>query len=155
IGHMLVAGNYGYFRDELYYLVAGLRLQPGYVDFPPMVAVLAALLHLVANDNLIVIHVIPALAHAAIVVITALMARALGGGKFAQTLAALGAAASVGFLATGSIFSMDILDGLWWTIGAYVLILLVKRDNPKLWLVFGLVAGLGLTTKLTILFFGF
>ena len=155
VAHMLVAGNYGYFRDELYYLVAGLRLAPGYVDFPPMIALLAALTHLIARDNLIVIHIIPAFAAAALVFTTALMARALGGGRFAQTLAALGSSASVVFLATGSIFSMDILDALWWTLGAYVLILLVKRDNPRLWLAFGLIAGLGLTTKLTMLFFGF
>ncbi|MGH2503339.1 MAG: glycosyltransferase family 39 protein, partial [Ktedonobacterales bacterium] len=154
-GHMLVAGNYGYFRDELYYLVAGMRLAPGYVDFPPMIALLAALAHFTVNDTLVAIHIIPALAAGAIVVITALMARTLGGGRFAMTLAALGSAASAVFLATGSIFSMDILDALWWTLGAYILILLVKRDNPKLWLLFGLVAGIGLTTKLTMLFFGF
>jgi 4-amino-4-deoxy-L-arabinose transferase-like glycosyltransferase len=154
-GHMLVAGNYGYFRDELYYLVAGLRLAPGYVDFPPMIALLGALTHLIARDNLIAIHIIPALAAAVLVFVTALMARALGGGRFAQTLAALGSAASVVFLATGSIFSMDILDALWWTLGAYILILLIQRDDPRLWLAFGLIAGLGLTTKLTMLFFGF
>ena len=43
---------------------------------------------------------------------------------------------------------------LWWTLGAFILIRLLKRDQPRLWLLFGLVAGLGLTTKLTILFFG-
>src|SRR5512146_3151190 len=155
IAHMLMAGNYGYFRDELSYLVAGLRLAPGYVDFPPMIALLAALTHLIVRDNLVAIHILPALAAAALVCITALMARALGGGRFAQTLAALGSAASVVFLATGSIFSMDILDALWWTLGAYVLIQLIRRDDPRLWLVFGLIAGLGLTTKLTMLFFGF
>ena len=153
-GHMLVAGNYGYFRDELYYLVAGLRLAPGYVDFPMMMGLLGALTNLLARDNLIAIHVIPALASAALVVVTALMARALGGGRYAQALAALGSAANLVFLATGSIFSMDILDALWWALGAYVLILLIRRDNPRLWLAFGLVAGLGLTTKLTMLYFG-
>jgi 4-amino-4-deoxy-L-arabinose transferase-like glycosyltransferase len=154
-GHMLVAANYGYFRDELYYLVAGLRPQAGYVDFPPMIALLATFTHLVANDNLVVIHIIPALAAAALIIVTALMARALGGGRFAQFLAALASSTSIVFLATGSIFSMDILDALWWSLGAYVLIQMVKRNNPRLWLVFGLVAGLGLTTKLTMLFFGF
>lgn len=155
VGHMLVAGNYGYFRDELYYLVAGLHPAAGYVDFPLMMGMLGALAHLLVNDNLVAIHTLPALAEAALVIVTALMARTLGGGRFAQTLAALGSAASVVFLATGSSFSMDILDALWWTLGSYVLVLLVRRDNPKLWVVFGLVAGVGLTTKLTMLFFGF
>src|SRR5487761_2515843 len=66
VSHMLVAGNYGYFRDELYYLVAGQRIAPGYVDFPMMIALLAALTNLVAHDALIAIHVIPALAVAAL-----------------------------------------------------------------------------------------
>ncbi len=52
-----------------------------------------------------------------------------------------------------SIFSMDILDALWWSLGAYILIRLVRRDNPRLWVAFGLVAGIGLFTKLTIVFF--
>lgn len=154
IGHMLVAGNYGYFRDELYYLVAGQRLGLGYVDFPMMIALLAALMNLIAHDALIAIHVIPALAVAALVIVSGLMARALGGSRYAQGLAALATCATVTFLATGSLFSMDILDALWWSLGAYVIILLVKRDDPRLWVAFGLVAGLGLLTKLTILFFG-
>ncbi len=155
VGHMLVAGNYGYFRDELYYLVAGQRLAPGYVDFPMMIALLAALTNLVAHDNLIAIHVIPALASAALTLISGLMARALGGSRYAQALAALATLATITFLATASIFSMDILDAVWWSLGAYVIILLVKRNDPRLWMAFGLVAGLGLMTKLTILFFGF
>jgi hypothetical protein len=154
IGHMLVAANYGYFRDELYYLVAGQRLGPGYVDFPMMIALLAALMNLIAHDALIAIHVIPALAVAALVIVSGLMARALGGSRYAQGLAALATCATVTFMATGSIFSMDILDALWWSLAAYVIILLVKRDDPRLWVAFGLVAGLGLLTKLTILFFG-
>lgn len=154
VSHMLVAGNYGYFRDELYYLVAGQRLAPGYVDFPMMIALLAALMNVVAHDALIAIHIIPALASAALVILTGLMARVLGGSRYAQTLAALATLATVTFLATGSIFSMDILDALWWSLGAYVLMRLVRSDDPRWWLAFGGVAALGLLTKLTILFFG-
>jgi 4-amino-4-deoxy-L-arabinose transferase-like glycosyltransferase len=57
-------------------------------------------------------------------------------------------------MATGSIFSMDVLDELWWALGSLILIRLLRRDQPRLWLLFGLVAGIGLTTKLTMLFFG-
>lgn len=154
VGHMLVAGNYGYFRDELYYLVAGQRLAPGYVEFPMGIALLAALTNLVAHDALIAIHVIPALACAALVVVAGLLTRTLGGSRYAQALAALATAATVTFMATGSLFSMDILDALWWTLGALCLAQLVRRDDPRWWLAFGVVAGLGLLTKLTILFFG-
>lgn len=155
VGHMLVANNYGYFRDELYYLAAGRHLAFGYVDFPPLIAFLAALMDLLTRDNLLGIHVISALAAACLTVVSGLMARELGGGRFAQVLAALASTFTVVFMATGSIFSMDVLDTLWWSLGAYVLIRLLRRNQPRLWLVFGLVAGIGLLTKLTILFFGF
>ena len=50
---------------------------------------------------------------------------------------------------------MDAFDQLFWVAGAYVLLLILKRARPKLWLAFGLIAGLGLLTKLTLLYFGF
>jgi len=153
--HMLVAGNYGYFRDELYYLIAGRHLAFGYVDFPPMIALLAALVHRVAGDSLLAIHVIPAVASALLVLLAGLMARELGGKRFAQFLAALASLSAVTFLATGSIFSMDVLDALWWALGAYILMRALRRDDPRLWLLFGLIAGLGLLTKITFAFFGF
>lgn len=151
--HMLVAGNYGYFRDELYYIAAGHHLAPGYVDFPPMIALLAALLQPV-GDNLVIIHIVPALANACLIFATGLIAREFGGRRTAQALAALTSAVCLAYMATGSIFSMDALDQLWWTLCAYVLVLMIRRQSPTLWLLFGLLAGLGLVTKLTILFWG-
>src|SRR3712207_1103255 len=154
VAHMLVSANYGYFRDELYYIEAGRHLSFGYVDFPPLIALLANLLDVLVGDALWAIHVVPALAAALIVLVTGLMARELGGGRFAQALAALASLVAVTFLATGSIFSMDALDELWWVLVSYVLILILKRNDSRLWLLFGLIAGVGLTTKVTILFFG-
>lgn len=153
LAHLLVAGNFGYFRDELYYIDSGRHFQTGYVDFLPFIAWLAGILRLF-GDNLALLHVISALAGTALVVVTGLMAREMGGGRIAQGLAALGTAVMVTFLATGSLFTMDVFDELWWGLAAYVFILLVRRENPRLWLLFGLVAGIGLFTKLTMLFFG-
>ncbi len=78
----------------------------------------------------------------------------LGGGREAQILAALDTLFSVGF-AEASIFSMEVLDMLWWSLLAYILIRIIKRDEPRLWLLFGRIAGIGLTTKLTLPFFLF
>ena len=153
VAHLLVAGNFGYFRDELYYIESGRHFQTGYVDFVPFIAWLAGILQIV-GDNLVVLHIISALAGTALVVVTGLMAREMGGGRVAQGLAALGTAVMVTFLATGSFFTMDVFDELWWGLAAYVFILLVSRENPKLWLLFGLITGIGVFTKLTMLFFG-
>src|SRR5215212_243261 len=152
VAHMLVSTNYGYFRDELYYIEAGRHPAFGYVDFPPLIAMVAKFLDLLAGDALWPIHVAPALATALIVLITGLMARELGGGRFAQALAALASLVAVTFLATGSIFSMDALDELWWVLASYIAILILKRDDARLWLLFGLVSGIGLKTKATMLF---
>ena len=150
--HLLTADNYGYFRDELYYMAAGEHLD--YVDFPPFVAVVAALTRALLGDSLVALHFLPALAGAAVVVLAGLMARELGGGRFAQGLAALATLIPPTFLVFGTWLSMDAFDQLFWVSASYVLLVTLKRDRPRLWLVFGLLAGLGLLTKLTILYFG-
>ncbi len=154
IAHMIFAGNYGYFRDELYYIVSGTQhLSLGYVDFPPMIAYLAALLNVLNGDSLVSIHIIPASVEALLVFLSGLIVRELGGGRKAQVLAAASTLLTFAFLAFGSIFTPDFLDSLWWSLLAYTAIRIVRRREPRLWVVAGLVVGLGLLTKLTILFF--
>ncbi len=154
--HLFIANNYGYFRDELYYIVAGEHLAFGYVDFPPIIAVLAAILGFVANDSLISIHFVSSLAGATIVFMAGMICKELGGGARARILAAVATVFSASF-AVASIFSMDVLDMMWWTVLAYLLIKIINSDNkrPRLWIAFGVIAGVGLMTKLTILFFLF
>src|SRR5512135_1995290 len=118
VAHMLVAANYGYFRDELYYIADGRHLQLGYVDQPLLMGWLAALMRVTVGDSLVAIHVLPAIACALIIVITGLIARELGGGRVAQLVAGVSALFTVDFMATGSLFSMDVLDQLWWTLAA-------------------------------------
>ncbi|HVA20931.1 MAG TPA: glycosyltransferase family 39 protein [Candidatus Micrarchaeia archaeon] len=153
LAHLAVAGRYGYFRDELYYLAAGHHLQLAYVDFPAGIAAIAFALERLHAESLVAIHVLPALANGALVIVTGLIARELGGRRWAQAVAATCTLVCLTFLATGSIFSMDAWDELWWTVVAYLVVRLSVRGRPRLWLVVGLVAGIGLLTKLTIGFF--
>src|SRR5918997_5516074 len=153
--HLLTNGNYGYFRDEFYYVAAGERLDLGYVDFPPFVAIVADVSRFLLGDSPVALRFFPALAGALVVVLAGLMARELGGGRFAQGLAALATVFAPNILNFGTWLSMDAFDQFVWALAAYVLILILKRDDPRLWLLFGLVAGVGLLTKVTVLFFGF
>lgn len=153
--HLLTGANYGFFRDELYYIDAGKHLSAGYVEFPPFIALLAAFVHNVFGDILLVYHILPAIAGAFLVLFTGLIARELGCGRFGQCLAALASLVAVTFLGIDAIFSMDPFDELWWVLAAYLLILLINRDQPRYWLLFALIAGLGLLTKVTMLLFGF
>jgi len=163
--HWATSGSYGYFRDELYYIAVSQRLQFGYLEFPPLIALITALTRATLGESLFAIRFFPALAGALIVLLAGLMARELGGGSFAQALAALAAIVAPAFLAMNSLLTMDSFDQLWWALAAYVVIRLFKRDIPtpalplqeggsRLWLVFGVVAGLGLMTKITMSYFG-
>src|SRR5690242_19447701 len=87
--HVLTSSNYGYFRDEFYYIAASQHLALGYVDFPPFIALLTALVRFTLGDSLLALHFFPALAGAGLIVVTGLMARQLGADPFGQVLAAL------------------------------------------------------------------
>src|SRR5829696_5282920 len=153
--HLLTNGNYGYFRDEFYYIAASERLDLGYLEFPLLVAVIADISRFLLGDSPVALRLFPALAGALVVVLSGLMARSLGGGRFAQGLAALATFVAPNFLVMGTFLSMDAFDQLFWVSATYVLLLILKRDRPRLWLLFGLIVGLGLLTKVTMLFFGF
>jgi hypothetical protein len=155
LAHVLVGDNYGYFRDELYVLAMSQHPAFGYVDVPPLVPWITALPRLLTGNALWAIHVISALVCAGTIILTGLMARLLGGTRWVQVLAALGSATSPVFMANGSIYAYDVFDVFWWTLAATILIVLLRDKRPQLWLAFGVVAGLGLLTKETILFWGF
>ncbi len=59
---MLVSGRYGYFVDELYYLACSHHLAWGYVDQPPLIAVITWLERVTLGDSLSALHFLPAVA---------------------------------------------------------------------------------------------
>src|SRR6185437_16973597 len=75
--------RYGYFRDELYYLDLGRHLAFGYVDCAPLVAVYARIA-LLLGGSLAALRTLPALAGTALVALSILIARELGGRRYAQ-----------------------------------------------------------------------
>jgi 4-amino-4-deoxy-L-arabinose transferase-like glycosyltransferase len=155
LAHMLTAGRYGYFRDELYYLACARHLAFGYVDQPPMIALVTWLTVHTIGTSLYALHFLPALAGAAIVWLTAMIARELGGGRFAQGLAALSIALAGVYVISAHMLTMNVFEPLIWMGCAYVVIKVIKTGNQKLWLWFGILAGLGLENKYSMAFFEF
>ncbi len=153
--HLVFNRGYGYFRDEFYYLACGEHLDWGYVDHPPLVALVAKASRAILGDSLPAIRFLPAVASATVVFLTGLLARALGGSRFSQGLAALCVMIAPTYLFIGNYLSMNVFDQLFWTAGAGLLILIIRRDDPRLWIPFGVVAGVGLMNKSSMLFFGF
>jgi 4-amino-4-deoxy-L-arabinose transferase-like glycosyltransferase len=153
--HMVMAGKYGLFVDELYFLACGEHLAWGYVDMPPLTAIQAWLTRSLLGDSLYAIHFLPALAGAALVLMTGAIARQLGGGRWAQTIAALAAAIAPGCLAFDAYLSMNSIDLVLVAGLALILIRIVQTGDARQWPAFGAVAGIGLLNKHTIILFGF
>jgi Dolichyl-phosphate-mannose-protein mannosyltransferase len=154
VAHVLVGNNYGYFRDELYLMAMSQHPAFGYVDVPPLVPWVTLIPRFLTGNALWAIHIISALVCAGIILLTGLMARLLGGAGWVQGLAALGSATALALLAEGSQYGYDLFDEFWWALAATILIVLLRDEEPRWWLAFGVVAGLGLLTKETILFWG-
>jgi hypothetical protein len=154
--HLATTGRFGYsyFVDELYYLDCARHLAWGFVDMPPLFPAVVAALRGVLGDSLLAVRLLPALAGAALVLMTGLIARDLGGRRFAQGIAALAVLVAPIWLALHSIDTMNALDQLFWTGGAWIVLRIVRDDRPQLWLLFGAVAGLGMLDKHSMAFFG-
>jgi hypothetical protein len=153
--HLPFLERYGWFRDELYYVACGLHPAFGYVDHPPFVAWIARAVWDLSGGSHTALRLVSVLIGAAVVFLTGWLAREMGGGRFAQGLAALCALTAPVYLFLFHTFSMNSFDVLFWTLGAFVVARIVRTGNGRLWLLFGLIAGLGLLNKHSILFFGF
>lgn len=140
-------GGYGIFRDELYFIACGEHLAWGYVDQPPMVAVAAALERALLGDSLFAIRFLPALAGAAVVLVTGLIARELGAGRSGVFLAQMAALIAPVFLAIHTILSMNVFEHLLWALAVLVAVRIARLGAPRWWIVFGVIVGLGLLTK--------
>jgi 4-amino-4-deoxy-L-arabinose transferase-like glycosyltransferase len=151
--HVLTAGRYGYFRDELYFLDLGRHLDWGYVDTAPLIGVYAKIA-LLLGGSLPALRTIAAVAGAARIVLTMLLAREMGGGRFAQGLAGLCALAAPIYLGMDSILTMNGFESLFWMGCIFCVIRFVRTGDSRLWICFGVLAGLGLENKHSTLFFG-
>jgi hypothetical protein len=147
--------HYGFFRDELYYMACGEHLAWGYVDQPPLIALAAWLSRHLLGNSLVSIRLFPVLAGAAVVFLTGILARELGGGRFGQVLAAAAILLAPVYLAFDSFFSMNAFEPLFWLVCALIVVRIVRGASPRLWLAFGAVAGVGLENKHSMLVFGF
>ncbi len=147
--------RYGVFRDELYYMACGEHLAWGYVDQPPLIALLAWLVRHLLGSSLFALRIWCVVAGAAVVYFTGILARELGGGWFAQFLAAISILFAPGYLAFDSFFSMNAFEPLFCLLCTWIMVRIVNGASPKWWLVFGLLAGFGLENKHSMLVFGF
>lgn len=151
--HVATNGRYGYFRDELYFLDCAHHLDWGYVDFAPLTAWMLRVNENLLGDSLRALRLLPAIAAAVKVALTGLIAVELGADSFGVGLACLCVIAAPVYLIIDNQYAANAFEPVFWMAIAYVLILAIKYDRPRLLLWIGLLAGLGLENKLSMLFF--
>jgi len=151
--HLLTNGRYGYFRDELYYIACGRHLTFGYVDQPPLSIFILRLSELLLGNSLFAIRLVPALAGAASVALSGVIARKMGGRAWAIALACAATLSALFYLAVGNFFSMNALEPLFWMGCIYLLVCIINGGSPTLWLWFGALLGLSLENKHSTVFF--
>jgi hypothetical protein len=150
---MLTNGRYGYFRDELYFLACGDHLAWGYVDFAPLVALLARVSREVLGDSLHAMRLLPALGMAAEIVLTGSITRELGGKRFAVFLSCVSVLMAPVILGNATRLSMNAFEPLFWMGCVYFLLRAINADQPKMLVWCGVMLGLGLENKHSTAFF--
>jgi len=153
--HLPVLHRYGYHHDELYFIACGQHLSFGYVDHAPLVPWIARLATTLFGESLVGLRILSTLVGAAAVVLLGLLVRRMGGGRFAQVLACTAMLVAPVFLRTGNLLCIPAFEPLFWLACSYLLVRIIQENDQRLWLWVGLAAGLGLTNKHSMLFFGF
>ena len=142
-----VSARYGYVRDELYFLSAGQHLAFGYVDQPPLTPLLARIAAVLTGNTLVGLRILPALALAALVVMTAVMSRRLGAGRTGQVLAALAAATCAEYLGAMHELTTTTPDLVFWAVTLLLVMQLLASQDRRWWVAIGGCAGVASEAK--------
>ena len=150
--HLIANPHYGFFRDELYFIICGFHPQWGYVDQPPVTPLLAAATQLFGH-SLFLLRALAAVFAGASVYVVCTLALEFGGGAFALTLAAICALLSPVLAAFAEKVGTDMV-GLWlWPLAALYIVRMVKGGDLRQWLYVGLAIGISAESKYSVLFF--
>ena len=148
--HLATNGTLGFHTDELYYIDCGRHPAFGYVDFPPIVPLLARLETDLLGATPWALRSLPTLLGAFMVVLSGVYVRRFGGSLRLQALALLIAVTAPYFLGANWVYQTVTFDEVTWMVAFYCFLCLVLEHRPGYWLYLGLSLGIGLEVKYTI-----
>ena len=148
--HLATNGTLGFHTDELYYLDCGRHPALGYVDFPPIVPLLARLETGLLGISPWTLRLLPTLLGGFMVALSGAYVRRLGGSLRLQGLALLIAVAAPYFLGANWVFQTVTFDEVTWMVALYWFLCLVTDRRPRYWIYLGITLGIGLEVKYTI-----
>jgi len=150
--HLLSAGVYELHRDEMLYFNMGSHPAFGYLTVPPVTGILALIVKSVFGWSVLGIRLLPALFSAATLYLVARFIFEMKGGVTALVVASIAFLASPGFLLLFSIFTPNAFEVFFWTLAIFLIFKLLKTENPKYWILIGIVLGISFLTKCSVLF---
>jgi hypothetical protein len=150
--HLLTAARYGIFRDEMYYLACSQHMAWGYVDQPPLTVLIAWIGRHLFGESALAIRLLPALTGALVVWFTGKLAREMGGGRFAQALAALAVVVVPIYLVLHHWLTDNVFEHLIWTVCVWLVVRAINTGDARFWFWFGVLAGVGFENKYSIAF---
>jgi hypothetical protein len=150
IVHLATNGNLGFHTDELYYIDSGRHPALGYVDFPPIVPLLARLETDLLGATPWNLRLLPTLLGAFMVALSGAYVRRLGGSLRLQALALLIAVTAPYFLGANWVYQTVTFDEATWMVAFYWFLCLVREHRTRYWIYLGLSLGIGLEVKYTI-----
>jgi hypothetical protein len=152
--HLLTDGGYGIARDELYYIACGDHLAWGFVDHPPLTPFIAKIVTTVGGTSLHAIRLLPAVVAACTTFVAGLIAREMGGKRFAQVMTAVAVSIGYSALLFGTLLTTNVFDNFFWAVALYLSVVILRRAEPRHWLWLGFVLGIGLMNKHSVVFLG-
>lgn len=151
---LVTAERYGFYGDELYYLACAEHLDWGYVDHPPLVALITLVGTWIFGETIVALRFMSGLAGAITVLLSAQLARVLGGGSMSRSLAALSICFAPAFPALSSYLSMNQIDVMLCTLFLLLFLKTINEPSPGKWVALGVLFGVGLLNKYTFLALG-
>jgi hypothetical protein len=151
--HFLTNTNYELHRDEMLYFNMSEYLSSGYATVPPVIGIVAYIIKSIFGYSVFGIRLIPALLGAASVLIIAKVVRELGGGILALIIASFAFILSPGFLLFDTLFTPNVIEQFLWLVITYFILRMIAQNNPKYWIIIGILVGLSFLTKYSIVFY--
>lgn len=151
--HFFTNTNYELHRDAFLYYSLGEHLDWGFVSVPPLIGIISKFSVFLFGNTVFALRFFPAIIGAVSVIIIALIVKELKGNIFAIILALIAFIFSTAFLRSNTLFQPVCFNQFFWLLSGYLIIRLINKKNPKLWLIIFLVWGIGFLNKYSIAFF--
>jgi len=150
--HFFTANTLGFHRDEFLYLALGRHLDWGFWSNPPFIGLVGWCTQHLLGDSLLATRVPSAFAGGALLLLTGLMVRDLGGGRFAQVVCGTAMLFSLAWLRTSSMLQPVPFDILCWTFLSFSVVKWLKTGDTRWWWAIGAGVGVGFLIKYSLVF---